>query len=237
MIARTFPLLWTLSLALAPLVAQSAAMDAEFAVRWDPKQGGPASPQDALRELRLKAGKPQHFEVQYFDFTPPAGLPAGFDPILRKRISGGEAEVTFKLRGDAPLPAQPTLKQWACPLGATKDRKDEVDLTLLGAGHALTAHSRSCSIESRDLGLQPPAALQPKPKGCGSTMTRLNAGKLKVEEWRLADGTVLIEASRPGKHTPASLQAFEREVLKPLLALKAQPLQRSKSALGSECTQ
>ena len=236
MIARTFPLLWTLSLALAPLVAQSAAMDAEFAVRWDPKQGGPASPQDALRELRLKAGKPQHFEVQYFDFTPPSDVPAGFDPILRKRISGGEAELTFKLRGGAPLPAQPTLKQWHCPLGATKDRKDEVDLTLLGAGQALTAHSRSCSIESRDLGLQPPAALQPKPKGCGSTMTRLNAGKLKVEEWRLADGTVLIEASRPGKHTPASQRAFEREVLKPLLALKVQPLQRSKSAIGGECT-
>ena len=55
--------------------------------RWTPnsrcagtrKQGGPATPHDALRELRLKIGKPQHFEVQYFDFTPPAGLPAGFD--------------------------------------------------------------------------------------------------------------------------------------------------------------
>jgi hypothetical protein len=48
---------------------------------------------------------------------------------------------------------------------------------------------------------------------------------------------VLIEASRPGKHTPASLRTFEREVLKPLLALKVQPLQRSKSAIGGECTQ
>lgn len=228
-------ILCTLSLVLAPLPALAATMDAEFAVRWDPKQGGPATPQDALRELQRKAGKPQHFEVQYFDFTPPAGLPAGFDPILRKRISGGEAELTFKLRGDAPLPAQPTLKQWACPLGATQDRKDEVDVTLLGAGRVLTAHSRSCSIESRDLGLQPPAALQPQPKGCGSTMTRLTSGKLKVEQWQLADGTVLIEASRPGKHTPASQQAFEREVLEPLLALKVQPLQRSKSAIGGEC--
>ena len=235
MIARAFPVLWTLSLALAPLVAQSAALDAEFAVRWDPKQGGPATPHDALRELRLKIGKPQHFEVQYFDFTPPADVPAGFDPILRKRIKDGEAELTFKLRGDAALPAHPTLKQWACPLGATHDRKDEVDITLLGAGHALTAHSRSCSIESHDPALPPPAALQARPKGCGSTMTRLSAGKLKVEQWQLADGTVLIEASRPGKHTTASRQAFEREVLKPLLALKVQPLQRSKSAIGGEC--
>ena len=235
MLKRTIFLLIGLSSGLAPLAAHAAAMDAEFAVRWDPKQGGPATPHDALRELRLKIGKPQHFEVQYFDFTPPADAPAGFDPILRKRIKDGEAELTFKLRGDAPLPAHPTLKQWACPLGATKDRKDEVDITLLGAGQALTAHSRSCGVESRDLALQPPAALQARSKGCGSTMTRLTSGKLKVEQWQLADGTVLIEASRPGKHTTASQQAFEREVLKPLLALKVQPLQRSKSAIGGEC--
>jgi hypothetical protein len=235
MAARALLTLWILSLAMASPAAQAATMDAEFAVRWDPKHGGPASPHDALRELRLKTGKPQNFEVQYFEFTPPADVPAGFDPILRKRIKDGEAELTFKLRGDAPLPAHPTLKQWACPLGTTQDRKDEVDITLVGIGQALTAHSRSCGIESRDLGLQPPAALQARSKGCGSTMTRLTSGKLKVEQWQLADGTVLIEASRPGKHTAASRQAFEREVLKPLLALKVQPLQRSKSAIGGEC--
>ena len=224
-----------LCLALAALPAPAAATDAEFALRWDPKQGGPATPQDTLRALHLKAGPPRQFEVQYFDFTPPAGMPAGFDAILRQRIREGGAELTFKLRGDVPLPAQPTLKHWACPLGATHDRKDEVDITLLGAGHALTAHSRSCSIESHDPALPPPAALQARPKGCGSTMTRLSAGKLKVEQWQLADGTVLIEASRPGKHNEASRQAFEREVLQPLLALNVQPLQRSKSAIGGEC--
>ena len=45
----------------------------------------------------------------------------------------------------------------------------------------LTAYSRSCSVESRDADLQPPAALQARPKGCGSTMTRLRSGQLKVE--------------------------------------------------------
>ena len=95
---------WPQPLAVASLPAGAAAQDAEFAVRWDPRQGGPATPQDALRELRLKASAPSHFEVQYFEFTPPAGLPAGFDAILRKRLTAGEAELTFKLRGDAPLP-------------------------------------------------------------------------------------------------------------------------------------
>ena len=56
--------------------AGAAVQDAEFAVRWDPRQGGPATPQEALHELRLKASAPSHFEVQYFDFTR-AGRAAG----------------------------------------------------------------------------------------------------------------------------------------------------------------
>jgi hypothetical protein len=219
----------------AALPARAASPHAEFAVRWDPRQGGPATPQEALRELRLKASEPLRFEVQYFEIASPGGLPSGFEPILRKRISNGEAELTFKLRGSEPLPAEPTLKRWACPLGATKDRKDEVDVTFGEAGRVLTAYSRSCSVESSDLGLQPPVALQPRPKGCGSTMTRLVSGQLKVEQWQLADGSTVIEASRPGKHSDASMRAFEREVLKPLLALKVQPLERSKSAIGGDC--
>jgi hypothetical protein len=228
----------TLTLLLAAALAGpvgAAVQDAEFAVRWDPRQGGPATPQQALQGLRLKASPPSHFEIQYFDFTPPAGLPVGFDAILRKRLTAGEAELTFKLRGDAPLPRQPTLKQWACPLGRTKERKDEVDVTFVAARRGIEAYSRSCSIESRDAGIQPPAALQARPKGCGSTMTRLRAGALKVEQWTMADGSTLLEASRPGRHDPAALRAFEREVLKPLLALQVQPLQRSKSAIGADC--
>ncbi|MCU0964586.1 MAG: hypothetical protein MUF08_05880 [Burkholderiaceae bacterium] len=230
---------WAILL-LAPLLAAvgpagAATQDAEFAVRWDPRQGGPATPQDALRELRLKASAPSHFEVQYFEFAAPAGLPTGFDPILRKRLTGGEAELTFKLRGLAPLPAQPSLKRWDCPLGPTQERKDEADITFVAAGRTVTAYSRSCSLESRQADLQPPAALQARPKGCGSTMTRLRSGKLKVEAWTMGDGSVLLEASRPGKHDEASMRAFERQVLQPLLALKVQPLERSKSAIGGDC--
>jgi len=225
---------WAL-LALLALPAHAAAPDAEFAVRWDPRQGGPATPADALRELRLKASAPRYFEVQYFDFSVPAGLPAGFDPILRKRLSGGEAELTFKLRGHAPLPAQPPLKHWDCPLGPTQECKDEADITFVEAGRTITAYSRSCSLESRQADIEAPAALRARPKGCGSTMTRLRSGKLKVEEWKMADGSVLLEASRPGKHTEASMRSFERQVLQPLLALKVQPLERSKSAIGGDC--
>lgn len=220
--------------AMPPALAAKAAA-AEFAVRWDPRQGGPATPEAAMQELKLKAGQRSQFEIEYFDFTPPADVPDGFDPILRKRVSQGETELTFKLRGSAALPPQPTLKQWKCPLGHTRDRKDEVDLSFLAEGKVVTAHSRSCNLQAKGRTLQPDAALQARPRGCASTMTRLRAGKLKIEEWRLADGTVLLEASRPGRHETRSVQAFEREVLQPLLALNIQPLQRSKSAIGGEC--
>ena len=134
--------LLALPLAAAAWPSCAAAQDAEFAVRWDPRQGGPATPQDALHGLRLRASSPSYFEVQYLEFTPPAGLPPGFDAILRKRLTGGEAELTFKLRGDAPLPAQPTLQRRDCPLGKTKDRKDEADISFAGAGRVIKAHSR-----------------------------------------------------------------------------------------------
>lgn len=213
----------------------AAAAGAEFAVRWDPREGGPATPEAAVRELKLRAGASRRFEIEYFDFVPPPHLPPGFDPILRRRFSDGETELSFKLRGSVPLPPRPTLKQWVCPLGATKDRKDEVDLSFLAEGKVATAYSRSCSIEAKGRELEAPAPLQPRPRGCASTMTRLRAGTLKLEEWRLADGTVLMEASRPGRHAAGSVQAFEREVLKPLLAARVRPLQRSKSAIGGEC--
>jgi hypothetical protein len=227
---------WTLALAAAaaaPAVAVTA--NAEFAVRWDPRQGGPATPADALRGLGLQAAAPSHFEIRYFDFSAPADVPPGFDAILRKRVSGSEAELTFKLRGSQPLPSKPTLKHWHCPLGATPDRKDEADLSFGADGRSITAYSRSCNVVSHAVDLQPPPALQARPRGCTSRMTRLRSGKLKVEEWKLADGSTLIEASRPGKHDADSMRAFERQVLQPLLALGAQPLLRSKSAIGGDC--
>ena len=220
---------------LAPNAAPAAQLDAEYAVRWDPRQGGPATPEQALRELRLEPSESSRSEVQFFDFTAPAGVPPGFDTILRKRISGGKAELTFKLRGAAPLPATPSLKNWPCPLGATKDRKDEADVTFIGGGQVLKAFSRSCNVNSHDLDVQPPATLQARLKACKSTMTRLRAGKLKVEQWQLADGSSLLEASRPGRHDDDAQRAFERDVLQPLMRLQVQPLNRSKSAIGGDC--
>ena len=230
---RAAALLWSVLLSAAAAHAADAA-DAEFAVRWEPRLGGPATPEDTLRALGLPAGETSRFEVRYFDFTPPPGLPDGFTPILRQRISGERHELSFKLRGSQPLPEAPSLKQWRCPLGATGERKDEVDVGFGADGGRVVAWSRSCGLTTRQP-VAPPPALQARPKGCASTMTRLRSGKLKVEQWQFADGSVLLEASRPGPYNRKAIRAFEHEVLQPLLALKIEPLARSKSALGGDC--
>jgi hypothetical protein len=141
--------------------------------------------------MQLKASEPSRSEVQLFDFAAPAGVPPGYDAILRKQA---------RQRGQSRSDFQ------AARHGAV-------------AGHAIA--------EELDL----PAGRE----GSKSTMTRLRAGKLKVEQWQLADGSTLLEASRRGRDDDSGLRAFEREVLQPLMRLKMQPLNRSKSAIGGDC--
>jgi hypothetical protein len=222
--------------ALLPMPGGAArAPAAEFAVRWDPREGGPATPEDAMRRLGAEPSAPQVFEVRYYDVDVAEGVPPGFEAITRRRTTRGRTELMFKLRGAEPLPREPSLKRWRCPLGASGERKDEVDIGVVAAGQVLRAYSRSCSVESADPSFEPAAALALRPKGCPSTMFRQRAGKLKVEEWRLADGSRLIEASRPGRDDARHLGAFERDVLAPLLAAGVRPLSRSKSAIGGDC--
>ena len=205
---------------------------AEYSVRWDPAQGGPASAADALKALQLRSTERSEYAVQYYEVNAPDALPPGFDAIMRKRHSADEAELTFKLRGHVPLSGQPALNQWTCPLPAPHKRKDEADVTFMGRDDTRKAWSRSCSHASADLQLQLPAALAAQPKGCPSTMLRLEAGKLKVEQWRMADGSTLLEASRLARDTAGDRAAFRDKVLAPLLAQGIQPIDRSKSMIG-----
>ncbi len=188
-----------------------------------------------LAALGRPADASSHFEVQYFDVATPADAPPGFDAILRKRIEGAHAQLTYKLRGNTPWPRQPSQAPWRCPLPKPYQSKEEVDVVFVGAETTGRAYSRSCSHSSPQLDIAMPAPLQARPNNCKSAMTRLEAGALKVEEWRLPDGSRLIEVSRLGRDTDRARDMFRDQVVKPLLALQAQALQRSKSALGGEC--
>ncbi len=206
------------------------ALPAEYAIRWNIKDGGPATATAVLASLKRAQDDSGAYEVRYFDFRPPADGPPGFAPTLRQRVKGKKHELTFKYRGDHPLSA------WRCPLSSTPDEaKGEVDVSIPASGDPKRAYSYSCTLESKGQPVAPPDALKAQPTRCVSTMTRLKAGDLKVEEWHMPEGVIVIEVSRNGADTPHDLSDFQATVVAPLLEAGIKPTDRSKTELGRTC--
>jgi hypothetical protein len=216
----------------APAAGPGATpMPVEYAVRWNVHDGGPQSAKDTLAALGQPAGDPDDYEVQYFAITPPKDAPAEFQSILRQRTKGQKKhELTFKYRGDHEL------SSWACPLSATPaETKGEVDVSILASGGLKRVYSYSCTLESKAGPIRPAPALEARAKGCIAKMSRLKAGKLKVEEWHLPGEIVMVEVSRNGADTPIDLQSFQSEVVDRLVRAGVKPSDRSKTELGSDC--
>jgi len=202
---------------------------AEYAMRWDIGEGGPQTAKKALKALGKESDGSADYEIRYFDFTSPEDAPAGFTPILRERESGKKHELTFKYRGDHPIPPP------RCPLAKADKSKAEVDVSILADGQTKRSFSYSCTLESKKDSIKPPQELEAHPKSCANTMKRLVAGKLKVEEWHLPGGVTLVEVSRNGSNTDDDLKSFRREVVDKLIAAGVTPSDRSKTEIGSNC--
>jgi len=213
-------------------MAAHAASDAEFAVRWDPDEGGPAALDAVLDRLSLPPGQAKQMVVQYFSVPQPPELPAGFTAIARERASGAQTEAMYKVRGPSPLPGGG--KEWTCPLAPPAKSKSEVDVSVLASGAVRKSYSRSCSVE-RTMADSLPKVIHAKPLGCTSSVRRLKTGDVKVELWELSGGNKAIEVSWTAKDTPADLQAFRSRIVTPLVASGIKPLSESKTELGSIC--
>lgn len=234
---RFFSLLSTVLLATSLISQQAAAMQpaaepeqAEYAMRWNVEEGGPRTAKKALKVLGKDADESEDYKIRYYDFTPSEDVSAGFTPILRQRKSGKKHELTFKYRGDHPLAS------WKCPLSSSPDEsKEEVDVSILDGDRTKRSFSYSCTLESKKDSIEPPRELKAHPKDCTNEMTRLEAGKLKVEEWHLPGGIILVEVSRNGANTQAALESFQREIVEKLVAAGVKPSDRSKTEIGSSC--
>lgn len=217
-----------------PTYALAAPVGAEFAVRWNSSDGGPARATDALAALGAATEDSAQFRIQYFSISNPPSAPSGFTVIARSRQGPKKTELTIKLRGNDPAPNLPSLASWDCGL-ATAEKKDEVDVTIMAGGEIKRAFSRSCTMESKKAAFFPPM-LGATAKGCEALMTRLKVGSIKVEEWVIKpSGARLIEVSRNAPDTKESLDAFNKEVVASLLTQGIRPLDRSKSEVGGEC--
>jgi hypothetical protein len=224
---------------------QSQVVSLEVAIRWDPAQGGPQSAEAAWAALGLAAGERSEYEVRYFQVLQGPAAPAGFDVIgrERRRVDPPKFEVTYKIRGPAETALTPSLAQWACPLGKTKDRKDETDLVFVGDGLTREALSRSCTIDAKTAFPPLPSDLTVQRNECRNMMVRLkrddavgNGVDLKVEEWRLRSGQKIIEVSASGPRDALDVSKLRLQVFDKLMSKHAvRPLSDSKTQLGSTC--
>lgn len=204
---------------------------AEYAIRWNAKEGGPKTAQETLDVLRQQQEGSGSYEVQYFDFTPPKDAPQGVTSILRERREGRRRyALTFKYRSDhalAPL---------RCPIAASPDEiKYEVDISMVGLSESRRAYSLSCTIEKENAPVNPPPSLAAQPMGCTSRMIRFKTKTLKVEEWHLPGDVVMVEVSRNASPSEADLDSFRQDVVETLLRAGVKPSDRSKTELGSSC--
>ena len=200
---------------------------AEYAIRWQAGTGGPKSAKAVLNVLGRTADDTDEYEVEYYDFTVPADVPAGVKAILRRRVKGQKHQLTYKLRADHPLAS------FTCPLPGAES-EPEVDVTVLQNGVA-RSYSAGCSLESSAGPVPVPAALNAHPKGCVSTMVRRTSKTLKVEEWRLPSGRSLLEVSTKGPDSKKALKGFRRDVADKLLKASIKPSTASKTEAGSDC--
>lgn len=199
---------------------------AEYAVRWEVKAGGPATVEEALKAMELTppTEKPEAFVVEYYEVGKPADAPEGFDAILRRRTSD-EAQLTFKYRGPTPL------KRWRCPLDGHQDpTKQEADVSVVDASDPVPDYSYSCDVKGAQ---KLPHDLAPEPKGCKAKMERVAAplagerpkksdDEIKVELWHI-DETNVIEVSWGGKNDKDALDFFRKSVVNKLVAKGAKP--------------
>ena len=207
--------------------ATSEPAGAEFAIRWNARDGGPQTGNEVLKVLGARARRTSLFSVRYYDVPSTTTAPPGFATILRRRVDGaGASELTWKLRGDHALPA------WTCPFENPRQSKVEVDVTFSGLDSATRVYSYSCTSASPEAAA---SRLGASLKACTAAVKRWEAGRLKIEEWRLPGDVLMIEVSGNGANTGAATRQFRERVAAPLFAAGIVPSTLSKTELGSRC--
>ena len=200
---------------------------AEFAIRWNARDGGPKTGAATLAVLNLRAQRTRHFKVDYFALPSAATVPQDFSTILRRRVGDdARAELTWKLRGDR------ALAQWTCPLHKPRQTKAEVDITFGGGDSVARTYSYSCTSEETNIAAH---NLSANNKGCTAEVSRWEAGRLKIEEWGLPGDVLIIEVSGGGTDTPGAIEHFRRHVAAPLFAAGIVPSKQSKTEFGTRC--
>jgi len=225
-IQRIFRLLLCLVASITPALALASGdlSEAEYAIRWDSREGGPETAIDVLQWLGKSSKSPERYTVRYYDLPRPPSAPESAGIILRQRAKqGGKTQIRLKYRLEKPLTVD-----WACP-SDDYEKSSELDVTWLEHGQKVS-YSYACSLKEAS----PPDALEATPKPCVAAMTRYEADGFKIEEWLLPDGQRLLEISRNAEDSLSKRQSFQ-SLVDQLMARGVRPADRSKTELGSDC--
>lgn len=199
-----------------------AALDAEYAVRWEEAQGGPKSLTEIASMLGLKDYKEQMATVGFFAVKQCSVVPEGFKLIARERVfkkkKGDAPEVMLKLRGPVTPGTDPTVA-WVCPLPKADKSKVEVDISWTGSDMKKSL-SRSCSQEDESALKIIPKDLAPVAPKCRSEMQRFKGKDLTIERWTLGDRRIVYEVSMSGQDDGQSEQRFKKVVLQALPGIR-----------------
>jgi hypothetical protein len=212
------------------------AGSAEYAIRWDPDQGGPSTAAEVVSLLKLTSSKAKvkTFEVRYFDVTQAPAVQATFKVIGRERTSSdAQTDATYKVRGPEPVP--PDLVAWKCPLKGQSETKAEIDVGFVGLNEYKRSFSVSCTAEESSLLALLPPGYAAKARTCTSKMERTKTNSFKVERWSLPQGRSVIEVSMEGNDSDEDRERFRRQVVMPLMGQNVLPLADSKTDLGGAC--
>jgi hypothetical protein len=212
------------SIAPASALATENLSEAEYAIRWDSREGGPGTAMDVLQWLGKSSKSPERYTVRYYDLPRPPSAPESAGIILRQRAKqGGKTQIRLKYRLEKPLNSG-----WECP-SDDFEKSSELDVTWLELGQKVS-YSYACTMKEET----PPAALKATPKPCVAEMTRYEADGFKIEEWLLPDGQRLLEISRNAEDSVSKRQSFQ-VLVDQLMARGVRPADRSKTEFGSDC--
>ena len=203
-----------------------AKLEAEYAVRWDPAEGGPRTPTEVARLLGLHDAVETSFDVRYYDAPAVASAPDSARTIMRERVrQGGAPELIVKYRRGTPITGALT-----CPLEPEATPSAQVDVGFGADDSVIRVYSYTCELSGESF----PPALHAVPRPCTIEVTRASAEGVKIESWSLAGGGALLEVSRVGRDSDKELGKFRRVVEK-LTAAGVRPTMRSKTDIAGAC--
>jgi hypothetical protein len=223
------------------------AGNAEYAVHWNPAEGGPAS-LDAVKKLpTLSNVTTKSFKVEVYSVKQPIVRPLEVQIIARERTTDNNVESSYKLRADVPLDLLVPEVSLACPFqSATWNLETDV---MWGPSMDVAASApmpdplptrirflRTCTV---DLPVRKalPVSYEAKEPECTSSVIRYKGvtkdKDIKVEQWNLDSDRMLLEVSMEVvKDSVARRNDFTASVVAPLIAAVARPSASAKTEIS-----